>query len=134
MKTYIDIDVKYILLFFCAMLFMASCQQTAQPGDRHSGKYYADDSRGQETALSRPAERIVVLFEPMVDELFMLGVHDRIVGIPEQVYQNESSFRFFSQLDERIARKEIATPTYGGRANNVESIVGLRPDLAIAYE
>lgn len=134
MKRYIDIRVKYALLSFYAILFMTSCQQTTKHGERHSGSYYAEDSRGQEIVLSRPAERILVLFEPMVDELFMLGVHDRIVGIPEQVYQNESSFRFFSQLDERIARKEIATPTYGGRANNVESIVGLRPDLAIAYE
>lgn len=134
MKTYIDISVKYTLLLFCVMLFMASCHQRTKQGERRGGGYRAEDSRGTEITLDSPAERILVLFEPMVDELFMLGVQDRIVGIPEQVYQNESSFHFFSQLDERIARKEIATPTYGGRANNVESIVGLRPDLAIVYE
>ncbi|QNL52407.1 ABC transporter substrate-binding protein [Olivibacter sp. SDN3] len=92
------------------------------------------DSRGKAIQLAEPARRVVVLFEPMVDELFMLEANNRIIGIPEQVYQNESSYAFFSKLDERIARKSIAAPTFGGRANNVESIIGLGPDLAIVYE
>src|SRR5690606_40824797 len=123
MKRYLGIRVKYALLSFCTILFMMSCQQTTKKGDRHSGSYYAEDSRGQEIALSRPAERILVLFEPMVDELFMLGVHGRIVGIPEQVYQNESSFRFFSQLDERIARKEIRSEEHTSELQSRENLV-----------
>src|SRR5690606_4479501 len=126
--------MKEVFLWFCVMLFIASCQQATQQGGQQDGSYQAADSRGKKIMLNNPAERVVVLFEPMVDELFMLGAHDRIVGIPEQVYQNKSSYDFLSKLDERIARKEIPTPTYGGRANNVESIIGLRPDLAIVYE
>lgn len=126
--------MKKIFLWFCVMLLMVSCQPAIKQGNKGNGNYSAEDSRGKEITLSNPAGRVVVLFEPMVDELYMLQAGESIVGIPEQVYQNESSYAFLSKLDERIARKEIATPTYGGRANNVESIIGLRPDLAIVYE
>lgn len=125
---------EYVLPLFCVMLFLASCQEATKQGDNQGGGYRAEDSRGKEIALAQPARRVVVLFEPMVDELYMLHAEEYIVGIPEQVYQNMSSYHFLSKLDERIAQKEIATPTYGGRANNVESIIGLRPDLAIVYE
>lgn len=124
------VSFQYLLLWLCGLVFTASCQQR----DQQNGGYRAEDSRGREITLHDPAERVVVLFEPMVDELYMLQAGEHIVGIPEQVYQNESSYRFLSKLDERIARKTIATPTYGGRATNVESIIGLRPDLAIVYE
>ena len=129
-----DINFSYVLLLFGVTVLATACQQKTQQGDQVDSPYAAEDSRGKDIMLAHAAQRVVVLFEPMVDELFMLGVQDRIVGMPEQVYQNESSFRFFSKLDERIARREIATPTYGGRANNMESIIGLRPDLAIVYE
>lgn len=134
MQRYIGVDFKYVLLLWCIALLMASCQQTTQRSYKENGAYLAEDSRGIKIALAQPAKRVVVLFEPMVDELYMLQAGENIVGVPEQVYQNASSYQFLSKLDERIARKEIATPTYGGRANNVESIIGLRPDLAIVYE
>ncbi|NGM63989.1 ABC transporter substrate-binding protein [Sphingobacterium sp. SGR-19] len=133
MRKYKDVVFRYALLGWCVAVLM-SCQQTAPRTDQRNGTYVAEDSRGTKVALKHPARRVVVLFEPMVDELYMLQAGEAIVGIPEQVYQHASSYRFLSKLDERIARKEIATPTYGGRANNVESVIGLRPDLAIVYE
>ncbi|PRD48314.1 iron ABC transporter substrate-binding protein [Sphingobacterium haloxyli] len=134
MQRYTGVDFRYVSLWWCIALLLTSCQQTTQHNHKEGSAYVAEDSRGLKIALTQPAKRVVVLFEPMVDELYMLQAGASIVGIPEQVYQNESSYQFLSKLDKRIARKEIATPTYGGRANNVESIVGLRPDLAIVYE
>lgn len=94
----------------------------------------ATDARGVEIVLPHYAERVVVLFEPFVDEMYMLGAGDKLVGIPQQVYQNPSTYHYLSQVDSRIARKEIATPTFGGRSTQVETVIGLQADLAIVYE
>ncbi len=94
----------------------------------------ATDARGVEIVLPHYAERVVVLFEPFVDEMYMLGAGDKLVGIPQQVYQNPSTYYYLSQVDPRIARKEIATPTFGGRSTQVETVIGLQADLAIVYE
>ena len=126
--------MRKVLLLFCLLTIFAACQPAKQQRKDQALAYRAIDSRGEEVSLQKAAERVVVLFEPMVDELYMLQAGQKIVGIPEQIYQNESTYKFLSVLDERIERKEIATPTFGGRASNVESIVGLKPDLAIVYE
>lgn len=109
-----------------------SCQQEMKKNS--VGKFHATDSRGKSISLAQPAQKVAVLFEPMVDEFYMLEAGKQIVGLPESVYQNESTMAFLSTLDNRIAEKKIATPTYNGRMVNIETIVGLAPDLAVVYE
>ena len=133
-RRFLDRCLLFALFFTGGVLLLASCQQGTKQQEQASGAYQAVDARGKQISLAKPVERLVVLFEPMVDEIYMLQAQDCLVGIPEQVYQNASGFSFLSALDSRMANKEIATPTFGGRANNMESIIGLRPDLVIAYE
>lgn len=114
------------------LAFFASCNPESK--ESKSGNIVAKDSRGKTIALNQVAQRAVVLFVPMVDQLYMLQAGKQIVGIPEQLYLNSSTYSALSQLDERIAKKALATPTFGGRSANLESVVGLKPDLAIVYE
>jgi len=113
------------------MLFTA-CKQ--EPLPKGNGVIQATDSRGRVVHMDQPAERVVVLFAPMVDQIYMLQAGKQIIAVPEQLYLTPSTYNALSQLDERIANKTIATPTFGGRSSNLESIVSLKPDLAIVYE
>jgi len=119
-----------VLLLVCCGIWSAC--QNRQSGTLNS-QVNAVDSRGKEVVLAHVAKRVVVLFPSLVDEVYMLGAENSLVGIPEQVYQLEDTYSFLSKLDQRIAKKELATPTFAGQANNVESIVGLNPDLVLTF-
>lgn len=130
---------KEFLVFIRSCAVLCSVMLTVACGDREARNssflsVKATDARGVEIVLSDYAERVVVLFEPFVDEMYMLGAGDKLVGIPQQVYQNPSTYHYLSQVDPRIARREIATPTFGGRSTQVETVIGLQADLAIVYE
>lgn len=127
MKVNRIITVTFGLLCF---LFSA-CQN--QQSDVLNDRVKAIDSRGKEVVLKQTAKRVVVLFPSLVDEVYMLGAGNSLVGIPEQVYQMQDTYTFLSKLDPRIAKKSIATPTFGGQANNVESIVSLNPELVLTF-
>ncbi len=77
--------------------------------------------------------RIVVLYNALVDDVYMLQAGKKIVGIPQQIYEMEDTYSFLSKLDDRIKNKTIATPTFGGQSSNAESIVGLKPDLVLTF-
>lgn len=123
----------FILGIGIVLFFGTACQNAAKPKE-NDGNIHAKDSRGVDVRLTKPAQRIVVLFAPFVDELLMLQAGDRIQGIPLQVYQNADQFLYFAKLDERIAQKAIATPTSGIIGTNLEKILSLKPDLVIVYE
>lgn len=127
-------SVLAFCIFVIVGILFSRCGNRAETGSGGIDRYTAKDARGTTVSLNKPAERVVVLFEPMVDEFFMLQSGDCLVGIPEQVYLNPSSYEFLSQLDSRIAQKSIATPTFGGQSNNIESIIGLHPELVVVYE
>jgi len=122
--------VIIVLLLICCGI-LSACQNRQSGGLNDRVKVI--DSRGKEVSLQQTAKRVVVLFPSLVDEVYMLGAGNSLVGIPEQVYQMEDTYTFLSKLDPRIAKKSIATPTFGGQANNVESIVALSPDLVLTF-
>lgn len=109
-----------------------SCQ--TKPVDTRAGVISATDSRNKTINLEQPAQRVMVLFAPMVDQVYMLQAGAQLIAIPEQVYLDASTFAALSQLDGRIASKSLATPSFGGSSANLESVVRLKPDLAIVYE
>ncbi|MDH1882831.1 ABC transporter substrate-binding protein [Empedobacter falsenii] len=122
--------ITLVLSFF---IFFQSCHSSSKKSEQQ-GEIKAEDSRGKIVSLPQEAKRVIVLFEPSLDEIYMLHAEDKVVGIPQQVFQNEDKFEFYAKLDERIKNKTIATPTFGGGSSNIETIVGLQPDLAIVYE
>ncbi|WP_286841648.1 MULTISPECIES: ABC transporter substrate-binding protein [Sphingobacterium] len=123
---------RIIPVLLLACLCLVSACQNRQAG-AVSNQVKAVDSRGKEVVLAHTAQRVVVLFPSLVDEVYMLGAENSLVGIPEQVYQVEDTYKFLSKLDDRIAQKTLTTPTFAGQANNVESIVSLNPDLVLTF-
>ncbi|QQU05121.1 ABC transporter substrate-binding protein [Myroides odoratus] len=127
-------------LFFFPLLVVLSLvqackQETKAPSTIDTDTtVHAIDSRGKEVKLPKAATRVVALYEALVDDVFMLDAQDKLVGIPQQTYLNEDAFAFFSTLDSRMAKKEIATPTFGGGSSNVEALVGLQPDLVLTFD
>lgn len=125
-------DFLGVLLILLSLL-LQSCGQAVPSDSTNSSVLRAIDSRGKEILLAKEANRVIVLYESIVDNMFMLQAQDKLVGIPQQIYLNEDSFLFLSPFDQRFANKEIATPTFAGGASNVEAIVGLEPDLVITF-
>lgn len=88
------------------------------------------DALGHSIELDKPVERIVVLYEPAMDALYMLQAEDKIVGIFNDVYSNNELFPFYSGLDDRIRQKQLAVSGSNG-AGSIESIMMLNPDLVV---
>ncbi|MBB1138125.1 ABC transporter substrate-binding protein [Myroides sp. WP-1] len=126
---------KYLVSIFLFISLLQACKQNTSssvttPSDT---AVQATDSRGKLITLAKPATRVIALYEALVDDVFMLDAQDKLVGIPQQIYLNEDTYAFLSTLDHRMAKKEIATPTFGGGSSNVESIVSLQPDLVLTF-
>lgn len=129
---YIKIRLLIVVMVFGYTIFQ-SCEQNTKSNTSSTQELSAIDGRGKEIKLPKEAERVITLYESIVDYVFMLDAQDKLVGVPQQIYLNEDSFKFLSQFDSRFANKEIATPTFGGGSSNVEAIIGLKPDLVITF-
>ncbi|PWN62764.1 ABC transporter substrate-binding protein [Chryseobacterium viscerum] len=118
------------------LILLQSCNPPKDPdhkGDVSHTQVTATDSRGKTITLPHEAVRVVILYNALVDDVYMLQAGDKIVGIPQQIYEMEDTYQFLSKLDKRIKNKSIATPTFGGQSSNAESIVGLKPDLVLTF-
>lgn len=89
------------------------------------------DIRGKEVQLSEPAKRVIVLYQGALDGMYMLHAEHTVVGIQNNIYTNPETFKYFSKLDPRIARKELPAPGNWETSTNIESVLALQPDLVI---
>lgn len=81
--------------------------------------------------LPQPARRIVCLIESALSGLYMLGVRDRIVGVPKSVY--DGSVRpYYEALDDRIRTRSLLAPG-SWDFMNMESVAALKPDLVVLW-
>lgn len=118
------------------LLALQSCNNSQDTRSKETSSHTevsAMDSRGKTITLPHEAMRVVVLYNALVDDVYMLQAGEKIVGIPQQIYEMEDTYSFLSKLDERIKNKSIATPTFGGPSGNAESIIGLKPDLVLTF-
>ncbi len=103
-------------------------QQTTSPSAH--ARCVVDSSETQ-VCVEQPAQRIVALFESGLDGLYMLGQGPKVVGIPAEIYLQPLLFDAYSKMDARIAQKQLATPSQGANATNIESLMALKPDLVV---
>lgn len=89
------------------------------------------DFRGVRLTFDQPARRIVCLIESGLSGLYMLGVEDRIVGVPASVYRN-SVAKQYAALDTRVQKRQLATPGNWDFVS-LESMLSLKPDLVILW-
>lgn len=130
--------IKSLLIISCSAVLLAlqSCNNPKNSSTKENSanaEVSATDSRGKKIILPHEAMRVVVLYNALVDDIYMLQAGEKMVGIPQQVYEMEDTYSFLSRLDDRIKNRSIATPTFGGQAGNTESIVGLKPDLVLTF-
>lgn len=130
--------IKSLFIISCSALLLAlqSCNNPKNSSTKeHSAnaEVSVTDSRGKKIILPHEAMRVVVLYNALVDDVYMLQAGEKIVGIPQQIYEMEDTYSFLSRLDVRIKNRSIATPTFGGQSSNTESIVGLKPDLVLTF-
>lgn len=94
------------------------------------------DFRDKKIVLQKPAKTIVCLIESALTNLYMLKQKDKIIGIPNNVYEEgffySETYKYYSKLDENIKNKKI--PTVGNwEKANIEKIVSLKPDIVIIW-
>lgn len=124
-----------ILCCFLVLLSLGSysCTQkkNKEEGEKTSQSIEVVDTQGNKVILDSIPERVVCLFDPSVDVIYMLQAQDKLVGIGAETYFDKEIFDYFKRIDPRIANKEIATPG-SNEMLNIESVIALRPDLVIA--
>lgn len=127
--------MKNYILFLFFLIFIVSCKNTAhenKASDTSKG-IVVQDTQGNEVRLDSVAQRIVCLFDPSVDIIYMLQSQDKLVGIPAETYFDKELYDYYKLIDDRILNKELPTPGSNDVAN-IESLVALRPDLVIAQQ
>lgn len=110
-----------LVLLFLGILFTSCLQEEEKQVVANIEKRYT------------PLTRIVCLFDPLMDAIYMLGEQHKLIGIPSEVYSDKELFIPYSLLDERIKTKAIPTPGTNS-AVNLESVISLKPDLLIVQQ
>lgn len=127
MKIFKIVQIFGLMLF----LFLISCQKKEKQLSQ-SSSIHVTDITGNRISLDQPAKRIVVLFEPLLDAVYMLQAQEALVGISAKLYNNKDVSDYLSLIDSRVKDRLIATPG-DEESLNTESIVALDPDLVIGY-
>lgn len=125
--------MKQLIILFVAFLGFIQCKKENKSSEITSNTISVIDASGNKMKLSTPPRRVVVLYEPLLELIYMLGTEQTLVGIPTKTYTSSESYDYFSLLDENIKQKKIATPGDFESANQ-ESIIALNPDLVLAYD
>lgn len=115
----------------CLFFFLSACNSEKDETRVADGAIVVKDIRGKELRLREPAKRVIVLYQGALDGMYMLNAEHTVVGIQNNIYTNPETFKYFSKLDPRIARKELPAPGNWETSTNIESVLALKPDLVI---
>lgn len=126
---------SHIFILGMVTSVLMGCQSPKTPQDNvvsaSANQRCVVDSSATKVCVDQPAQRIVSLFESGLDGLYMLGQGPKVVGIPAEIYLQPLLFDAYSKMDARIAQKQLATPSQGSNATNIESLMALKPDLVV---
>lgn len=86
------------------------------------------DSRGKEVEINYPAKKIVCLLNSGLNDLYMLGAKDQVIGIDEWTYNTKPVCEITSKIDSRLKDKSLPAVD-----KNIEKIVGMNPDVVIIW-
>lgn len=116
------------LLILCGCSSSEQNRKTQENSTSHSICVF--DSTNTKVCVAKPAKELSLCLSGL-DGLYMLGQGDKVIGIPAEVYIQPLLFNAYSKIDKRIANKQLAAPSQGANATNIESLVLLKPDLVI---
>lgn len=125
--------MKKIVVLFLVMtsLIFSGCSKPnieTSEHDKAQKTVKVVDSRGKEVEINYPAERIVCLLNSGLNDIYMLGAKDKVVGIDKWTYDTEVVYNITSQVDDRLIDKSLPAVD-----NNIEKIVSLNPDVVIIW-
>lgn len=118
------------LLFITGTTILSSCSNGTKNDTGKKKAITVKDALGHTIELDRPVERIVCLYEPALDALYMLNAEAKLVGVFNGIYTSEELYPYYSKLDARIEQKQLAVPGNNGDGN-IESIMMLNPDIVV---
>lgn len=124
--------MKILYLLLCLVL-LENCKNLSGNKSENTGTISVTDIQGNKINIAKPAKRVVCLFDPSVDVIYMLQAQNKLVGIPIETYFDKELYDYYKHIDPRILNKELATPGSNELAN-LESIIQLSPDLVIAQQ
>lgn len=131
-NNFVTLNKNRVTLLFC-LLSLFSVMISCSKKEKTPAAITLTDTQGNTVKLEKPAQRIVVLYEPLLETVYMLQKQETLVGIPSKIYTDADNHTAYAIMDTRIAEKKIATPGDMESAN-LESIVAINPDLVIAYQ
>ncbi|MCB2189094.1 MAG: ABC transporter substrate-binding protein [Deltaproteobacteria bacterium] len=85
------------------------------------------DQAGRKVTLTRPVKRIVSSFKPATLDLFALGLGDRLVGVDLTSRQDPLHRALWPGI------AELPNIADASRVLNLETVVGLKPDLVVLF-
>ncbi len=117
--------MKQKILTFCliSVAFLFSLHAPSNIAYAQKGVSFTD-ALGASIAVKTPIRRMVVINGDAAEILCALGAEDRIVGISSHIAQNDG---LLSGLKKKAVVGTAMNPS-------IEKIIGLQPDLVIAYE
>lgn len=123
------ITISFIFLLF----LFSTCSQkhTNKRGENKGGQIEVIDRQGNQVVLDTVPERVICLFDPSIDVMYMLQAQDKLVGINAETYFDKELFDYYKHIDTRIANKELASPG-SNEMLNIERVIALKPQLVIA--
>ena len=116
-----------------SLLLLAGCRQAGEKTSSSEARdgFTVTDFRGKELHFDKTVERVVCLIESAFSGICMLQAQDKVVGVASDVY-NERLHFYYAQLDDRIRDRTLAAPGNWDFIS-IEQVVGLEPDLVIAW-
>lgn len=111
-------------------IFLAGCQKgnVENVESKKSETVKVIDSRGKEVEVNYPAKKIVCLLNSGLNDLYMLGAKDQVIAIDKWTYDTKEVYDLTSQIDERVKNKTLPSID-----KNIESIVGMEPDVVVMW-
>ncbi|MFT2008543.1 ABC transporter substrate-binding protein [Pontibacter sp. 13R65] len=122
---------RMVMALSACLFFLNACNSKNGETMVADGAIVVKDIRNKEIRLKEPAKRVIVLYQGALDGIYMLNAEHTVVGIQNNIYSNPETFKYFSKLDPRIARKELSAPGNWETSTNIESVLALKPDLVI---
>lgn len=121
--------ISTLLIVMAAIFLITGCQKGQVKDEVESKKTITvTDFRGKEVTINYPAKRVVCLLNSGLNDIYMLGAKDSVVGIDKWTYDTKDVYELTSKIDERVKNKTL--PAVDG---NVEKIAALNPDVVIVW-
>ena len=123
--------MKNIFYAVSIAVLLISC--SAKKESNSENTIVLEDTKGNKVELKDTAKKVVCLFDPSIDVIFMLQKQEALIGVNAELYYDNELYDYYKLMDTRVENKTLATPGSNDMAN-VESIVALSPDLVIAQQ